>query len=396
MRTVSRYSMRQWNCLSRPYRVERKHIISLGRAESDELGNYSWSALPGGTYYLAAVGEPWYFSIEAARNDLTEAGKPPSPYALTYFPSGNDARAATPLVLHPGAEVEADFTLRPAVGSNLHFVCPSSPCTGSLTLNSAGIAGAETLVRTMDVAQTNVIPGVQPGRYVVRYTSTDGNIRKEIEVAGADLTVEIIPMPAPTLTGKVTFQNRQDQPRHPVFVTLTDEATGEAVATALDANGNFSRPTVPVSRVRLSLAGADGFYITRMSVDGASAKGGLIEVVDGAQVHINLIASGETGRLNGFVMNRDKPVPMVMVVLAPAVASSDPSRYHGFQTDSDGSFDFAIIPVGDYILFAVDNQEFEYANPEAVRPYLAIGKRVRIGGDGVHTERIELAPSLHN
>jgi hypothetical protein len=374
----------------------KRHIISLGRAESDELGNYSWSSLPGGTYYLAAVGEPWYFSYEAARNELTEAGKPPSPYALTYFPSGNDARAATPLILHPRAEVEADFTLRPAVGSNLHFVCPSSPCTGSLTLNSAGIGGAETLVRTMDIAQTNVIPGVQPGRYVVRYTGTDGNIRKEIEVAGADFIVEIIPKPAPTLTGKVTFQNPQDQPRHPVLVTLMDEDTGEAVAAALDANGNFSWPMVPVSHVRSSLAGADGFYITRISVDGASAKGGSIEVVDGAKVHVNLTASGETGRLNGFVMNRNKPVPMVRVVLAPAVASSDPSRYHGFQTDSDGSFDFATIPIGDYVLFAVDNQEFEYANSEAVRPYLAIGKHVRIGGDGVHTERIELAPSLHN
>jgi hypothetical protein len=374
----------------------KRHIISLGRAESDELGNYSWSSLPGGTYYLAAVGEPWYFSYEAARNDLTEAGKPPSPYALTYFPSGNDARAATPLILHPGADVEANFTLRPAVGSNLHCVCPSSPCTGLLTLNSVGIGGAETLVRTTDVAQTNMIPGVQPGRYVVRYTGTDGNMRKEIEVARADVTVEVLPKPAPTLTGKVTFQNRQDWPRHSVFVALTDEATGEAVATALDANGNFFWPTVPVSHVRLSLAGADGLYITRMSVDGASANGGLIEVVDGAQVHVSLTANGETGRVNGFVMNRDKPVPMVMVVLAPAMVSTDPSRYHGFQTDSDGSFDFATIPVGDYVLFAVENQEFEYANAEAVRPYLAIGKHVRIGGDGVHTERIELAPSLHN
>ena len=374
----------------------KRHVISLGRAESDELGNYSWSSLSGGTYYLAAVGEPWYFSYEAARNELTEAGKPPSPYALTYFPSGNDARAATPLILHPGAEVEADFTLRPAVGSNLHFVCPSSPCTGSLTLNSVGIGGVETLVRTTYVAQTDMIPGVQPGRYVVRYTGTDGNMRKEIEVAGADGTVEIIPKPAPTLTGKVVFQNPQDQPRHPVFVTLTDEDTGEAVAAALDAKGIFSWPTVPVSHVRLSLAGADGFYITRMSADGASGKGGLIEVVDGAQVHVNLTASGEPGRLNGLVMNRNRPVPMVMVVLAPAVASTDPSRYHGFQTDSNGSFDFATIPVGDYVLFAVENQEFEYANPEAVRPYLAIGKHVRIGGDGVHTERIELAPLLHN
>jgi hypothetical protein len=37
-----------------------------------------------------------------------------------------------------------------------------------------------------------------------------------------------------------------------------------------------------------------------------------------------------------------------------------------FQTDSDGSFDYKDVPAGDYVLFAVEDTSFEYANPAAV------------------------------
>jgi hypothetical protein len=84
-----------------------------------------------------------------------------------------------------------------------------------------------------------------------------------------------------------------------------------------------------------------------------------------------------------------------MVVLAPD-GSTDPYRYRGFQTDSDGSFDFAAVPAGDYILFAVNDVEFEYASLEIVRPYLASGKRVRIEPHAIATDNIPLTPLTHN
>jgi hypothetical protein len=254
----------------------------------------------------------------------------------------------------------------------------------------------ETFVRTTYAAENNVIPAVLPGRYVVRYTSGEESMRNVIEVAGGDVTVEIAPKPVPTLSGKVTFRDPADRPRHPVYVNLLDEDTGQPDAVALGPGGVFSWPTVAASRVRLFLSGADGFFISRMSVDGASVKDEVIEIVDGAKVQVNLVASAETGRLNGFVMNGDKAVPAVMVVLAPAADSADAYRYQGFQTDSDGSFDFTAVPAGDYVLFAVDNLKLEYANPEVVRPYVASGKQVRIEPHGVQTERIGLTPVARN
>jgi hypothetical protein len=369
----------------------KKRVISIGRAESDESGNYSWSSLPAGTYYLAATGEPWYFSDPGAKDGLTDAGNPPRPYALTYFPSGSDPRGATPLTLDPGAHLQADFTLRPATGTDLHFTCPNSACAGSLTVSAVGIGGGETVLTDVYAAESNLISAVPPGRYMIRYSGSDEGMRKEIEVTGGDMTVEITPKPLPTLTGRVTLENPRQQPQHPVQVNLLDEETGKAVTVALNANGSFSFPSPPVSRLRLLLSGGDGVFITRMSVEGASVKDGLIEVVDGAAVKVDLTAGAKNGSLNGFVVNGDKPVPMVMVVLVPASSSANPNGPYGFQTDSDGSFDFTAVPAGDYVLFAVDDREFEYANPAVLRPYLTTGKRISIEPQAIRTERIEVS-----
>jgi hypothetical protein len=74
-------------------------------------------------------------------------------------------------------------------------------------------------------------------------------------------------------------------------------------------------------------------------------------------------------------------------VLAPVRTSSG---YRTFQTDSDGSFSFTDIPLGDYILFAVVDVALEYTNPEIARPYLAAGRPVRIAAGVVISETISL------
>jgi hypothetical protein len=310
-------------------------------------------------------------------------------FALTYFPSGSDPRAATPLKLRPGEQIEADFTLRPAHGTNVRLLCPIYACFGSVNLYAVGINGVETLVRTTGPGEA-VIPAVLPGRYVVRYTGPDGTMRKTIEVGGGEVTVEMLPKPAATVTGKLALQNPKDQPRNPVYVNLVDEDTGEASTVSVGLDGTFSWPMVAASRARMLLTGADGLFIRRISVQGATAKEGIISIPDTGNVNITLIATDATGELKGLVMDGDKPVPAVMVVLAPVPASNDPYSYHGFQTDSDGSFDFTGVPSGTYVAFAVDSHELEYTNSEVVRPYLALGKRVRIDAHASVSQRIDL------
>ena len=84
----------------------------------------------------------------------------------------------------------------------------------------------------------------------------------------------------------------------------------------------------------------------------------------------------------------------VLVVLAPAVGVRNQIRYRGFQTDSDGTFDFQNVPSGDYLLFAVEDTELEYAHPTAVFPFLARAKDAKIGVHTVHSEKTGLTKAL--
>ena len=81
----------------------------------------------------------------------------------------------------------------------------------------------------------------------------------------------------------------------------------------------------------------------------------------------------------------------VLAVLAPRRESANPLDYHGFQTDSDGSFEWQGLPAGDYVLLVRQNWfDFEYANPAAVRPYLEAGRAVHLESGQSQKIRVEL------
>jgi len=52
------------------------------------------------------------------------------------------------------------------------------------------------------------------------------------------------------------------------------------------------------------------------------------------------------------------------------------------------------VRVGDYVLFAVERVDLEYANPAAVRPYLTSGKAVRIPAHAAVVENASLIAAL--
>jgi hypothetical protein len=144
-------------------------------------------------------------------------------------------------------------------------------------------------------------------------------------------------------------------------------------------------------KYRFAVGGAAGFFIDRAEASGADFKDGLLTLSEGDSATVSLTLSGETGGLKGFVMKGDMPVEAVLAVLAPAVESQNPAKYRGYQTESDGSFDFRNLPAGRYFLFAVEDTGFEYANPAAIRPYLAEAKVVSVASHQTSTERIPVS-----
>ena len=85
-----------------------------------------------------------------------------------------------------------------------------------------------------------------------------------------------------------------------------------------------------------------------------------------------------------------------IVVLAPGASSSNPIDYRGFQTENDGSFDYVTVPAGDYLIFAVDQLDLEYTNPDVIRPYLQSATPVHIDSHAVVDQRVAVTATKRN
>ena len=377
----------------------RKTRATVAWARTNDLGGYRFGQRAGGTYYVAVTGEPWYtarsqvFRLPGQPDDDT-AREPARSYAPVYYPNANDPNSAQPLELAAGAEVIADFRLATVIGVNLHVHCPH-PSGKSLLVNllSDGAAGVDASQRQVWLfGDDQTIAGVLPGHYTLSVDGKNGyeaSARKAIDVGQSDVSAELSMSPPSSISGKVVFKDPNHKPRRATYVRLVTES-GTAIARLLDSSETFSFENVAPGRRRVQMSGADGFFAAQITAEGSTIDGPVIDVTPGATIQLNIVASDEIGNLKGFVMDGDKPAAGVLAVLAPKVDSKDPGDYHGFQTDSDGSFDYQNVRAGEYILFAVERVDLEYANPAAVRPYLSSGKPVQISAHATIAENAAL------
>jgi hypothetical protein len=116
----------------------------------------------------------------------------------------------------------------------------------------------------------------------------------------------------------------------------------------------------------------------------------MLDVPAGAAVQLHIVASDETGRVQGFAINDTHAQEGALVVLAPRNPRAKAHEYHGFQSDSDGSFDFRNVRAGDYLLFAVDDLDLEYARRAAIQAYLANARAIHVDPRGKVREQIPI------
>jgi len=308
--------------------------------------------------------------------------EPGASYAPTYYPGAIEFHRAEPIVLKPGVEKQADMAVGTVPAAKVHLRCPGSgaegeSCPGVARLTPEGMGGVP----------LDRLDAVPPGRYALSFVAEGTAAYKVIDVGSGDMTVDLNLEPVPVIEGKVAFRNGAPKPGS-LQITLVDETTGEWFPADIDSDGGFRFSAVIRGKLRMSLGGEPVWFIAEMSAKGAPLKDGVLDATGSSEVHLNIVVSDERGRLKGFAMNGDAPAPETLVVLAPRDGYSEPL---GFQTESDGSFDYTSVPAGDYLLFAVDKLDFEYANPEVTRPYLAAATAVHVPVHGVVEQRVKLA-----
>jgi hypothetical protein len=366
----------------------RKVTVVASTARTDDLGNYRLGPVAPGTYYLVATAVPWFTQPQHGVLQTEGDSALNLAYPATYYPGTTDPGQAGRLKVQSGGETQANLAMSSVPAVAVHPVCSVENCSGSISFSAIGPGRLEALVTNSYFLRDMPVRGIAPGRYVVRVTGAGGSMRKVLDLAGGDASLSVSFQPPPKVTGAVTYRNGI-KPRGPVYITMVNENTNTAVGLAIGADGSFSYANPPMARLRPVFGGAAGFFISDMSATGTEVRDGVFEVMEGSPVELTIEVSNDAGRVKGLVMNGDKPVAGVLVVLAPRDRPTAKILPRGFQTDSDGSYDFTNVPVGDYLLFTSGQMDLEYAAPEAIKPYLASAAPVSIEAHQVLSENLK-------
>jgi hypothetical protein len=375
----------------------RKRIAQSFQTSTNDRGDFRAWAIIDGVYYVFVTAEPWWNSPRAG----VDGSGPATVHPTVYYPGTTDITRAALLTVQPGEEARVDFTLTAIPASKLTVNCdncePGAPSPArsrtlmELRVTADGLGGTETAVMQRNVIRWPfTIDTIPPGRYLVRVSGTGGEnalvAERWIDVGAGETAVSLSLHPAAAVSGKVTFKANLAPPTRPLTVVLSPESAGKSASATVGPDGTFRMSNVAPGKYHVYATGGYYHAETARIGDGVLAAG-LLNIQDGTESHVDIVASDEIGRLKGFATRDDRPAADMLVVLMPAdPASGYPNQ--GFQTDSDGSFDWPVLRAGDYLLFAVDDPTIAYADPQTVKPYLSQAKSIRVEPGKVLEERV--------
>jgi hypothetical protein len=370
----------------------RMQTVRAGNCNTDASGAFHCGHLSAGSYIVAVQARPWYaqprgFQVLRGPAAGQPAIPPPEPspeqdvaYPVTYYGDGTDPANAAPVALAEGSSVNIQINLRAVPAAHLTVVGAGSPVTTQMRntmlepigpdgfpLGPVGFGGG---------GEHQELSGFAPGRYFLdsqllgnREGPQPGR-RAEIEV-GASATFNIQDLPETSLSGHIRFEG---SPR-PEHARLQFACTNSGFQVTVSKEGSFEAPSggrLGSGRCQISVVSPPGFYIKAAQLHGAKPAIDSIEIVEGRQTEVELVAAaGAQSQLNGVAVKDDQPFAGALVVALPQDAERTGSIRRD-QSDSDGSFALPNLPPGRYVVVAIDDGSgLAYQDPTVMKAYLA-------------------------
>ena len=373
----------------------KRSIGPRSQMQTDDLGEYRFTHLSPGTYYLAVVAQPWYrpylqFTARSIGPGQSRPDLDPTldvAYPVTYYPGATDADNAGAIVLHPGDRITADFNLTPVQA--LHITVRTGAGEGSVPVQPN--FRERVFGEPFGFMQTNAqfgqgevqVSGIAPGDYqlnMIRPNCKEAcNWNQEVSLQGDSEIDASAGGSLESIHGVLKFDGK-NAPANTI-IQLVESGLERGVVGRVDEQGEFRVEPPHSGKYIIALGNAQGYAIRNISATGARVSGRSIEFSGSQPVELSINASQGVGIVNGTVMNGDKPLSGAMVVLVPPDIDDNVTLIRRDQSDSDGTFTLPDVVPGAYTAIALQNGwEMEWASPEALRPYLAKGTRIQISG----------------
>jgi hypothetical protein len=364
------------------------------RSLTDDQGGYHFGHLPAGDYYICVSAKPWYASPESSAGRATGANSELDvAYPTTYYRQAVEPEQANAIRLSWGDRVAADIMLRAVPALHLRLISQEPGSMAGIDeamLKQTLLGGTEVYMesQTVNIGPNAVeISGIAPGRYdlgVVAGKEKDGvgtstARHQTVSITASGSLDASGGSELAAISGTLVFESPPAPPLDSISVEFRHRESGQNFEVSLSAQAEFDLTEVRPGHYDVVLLNSAGAVLKSIAAAGAKVTGKSIEIAGNSRVRLTLIASQETGRVEGLVLRDSKPVSGAMVVLVPRDPANNWSMFRRDQSDSDGSFELPAVTPGSYTLVAIENGwDLEWANPAALEPYLSQGQPVDV------------------
>ena len=370
--------------------------------QTDDLGEYEFTPLRPGTYFLSVNSTPWYAvhppsnrsgsqGSESSTGQQTEAPAEIDrsldvAYPITYYPDAREADDAMPIPIRGGERVEADFHLNPVPSLRLRFRTAEDGKHGYSfpQLEQPTFDGSTTFIQGSggNVVAPGVmeITGIPAGRYNVRLRG--GTVS---QMNGVDLEKdgEEIDASKSDAVSSVKFSVQiPGEPTLPEHLTIGLRSGNRMVGAsqAVDSKGEAELQQVTVGKYEVVVwGGGKPYSISHISAEGAELKAHTLNLAAGSAASVSLTLVGGSVEVQGTAKNAGKAVAGAMVVLVPQSPATDHDLFRRDQSDLDGTFGLHNVVPGSYTLLAIENGwDLDWSQPGVIGAYLKRGRKIQV------------------
>jgi hypothetical protein len=364
-------------------------VQEAGSETTDDAGEYEFTRLQPGTYYVDVSAEPWYAFRAGARTNLSTGSEDepaPSPldvaYPLTFYPNAPDSSSATPLQINAGERAEANFSLHAVPAIHIEVRAPMGD-------GRRGIVTPMLLQQVFGTEQYTGTPVPQfdrrgnvmtfdygalaPGHYTLQQgaqgsASLDATSSRTLDGLPATSTVDV--------HGRFAMASGAALPEHAMVSLQPTEGNPSPQNSPVGRDGSFDFATVPPGTYEVHLS--HSLVAVAMAASGGEVRGSHITVGSDAVLLAATLASGSTA-VNGYAARDGKGVGGTLVLLVPNDPSASDELIRRDQSDSDGSFSLPSVVPGTYTLVAIENGwGLEWKHRDAIAAYLKRGVAVQV------------------